>query len=71
MTTIPAVALNGDQTTLQKWMFIMNALENGWSVKKRKGSYVFSKKHEGRKEFLRDGYLARFLEENMDITRNS
>ena len=65
MTSIPA-ALNGDQTTLQKCMFIMNALENGWSVRKRRGSYIFSKKHEGKKEILREGYLARFLEENMD-----
>lgn len=45
----------------------MNALESGWSVKKRKGSYVFSKKHEGRKEILRDGYLAKFLEDNMEF----
>ena len=42
----------------------MNAIENGWSVKKRRGSYIFSKKHEGKKEFLRDGYLAKFLDEN-------
>ena len=46
----------------------MNALENGWSVKKRKGAYVFSKKHEGRREVFRDGYLARFLDENSDFT---
>lgn len=51
----------------KKRMFIMNALDNGWSVKKRKGSYVFSKKHEGRREIVKDGYLARFLEENMGI----
>ena len=51
----------------KKRIFIMNALDNGWSVKKRKGSYVFSKKHEGRREILKDGYLARFLEENKGI----
>jgi len=46
----------------------MNALERGWKVKKRKGSYIFSKKHEGRKEILKDGYLKHFLEENMNAT---
>jgi predicted RNA binding protein YcfA (HicA-like mRNA interferase family) len=60
--------MNGiDNRTLQKCVLIMNALESGWSVKKRKGSYVFSKKHEGRKEILRDGYLAKFLEDNMEF----
>jgi predicted RNA binding protein YcfA (HicA-like mRNA interferase family) len=52
--------------TLQKFIFIMNALENGWKVKKRKGSYVFTKRHEGRRNILKEGYLERFLEENMN-----
>ena len=47
----------------------MNALENGWKVKKRKGSYVFSKKHEGRKEIFKDGYLETFLTENTNASR--
>lgn len=47
----------------------MNALENGWKVKKRKGSYVFSKKHEGRKEIFKDGYLEVFLKENTNASR--
>lgn len=68
MTSILS-AEQGDPLPLQKCMFIMNALENGWSVRKRRGSYVFSKKHEGKKEILRDGYLARFLEENMEVGR--
>ena len=51
--------------TLQKCLFIMNALDNGWKVKKRNGSYIFSKKHEGRKEILKEGYLESFLVENM------
>ena len=46
----------------------MNALENGWKVKKRRGSYVFSKKHEGRKEIFKDGYLETFLSENMNAS---
>lgn len=52
--------------TMQKCVFIMNALENGWKVKKRKGSYIFTKRHEGRKKIFREGYLESFLEENMN-----
>ena len=43
----------------------MNALENGWKVKKRDGSYIFSKKHRGQKEYFRKGYLDTFLTDNM------
>ena len=53
-----------NEKTLQKCVFIMNALENGWKVKKRNGSYIFTKRHEGRKEIFKDGYLERFLAEN-------
>jgi hypothetical protein len=67
MSTISSVISSSEtRNSLQKCIFIMNALENGWSVKKRRGAYVFSKKHEGRREILREGYLARFLEENME-----
>ena len=34
---------------LQKMTFIYRALENGWTVKKNGDSYIFSKKHEGKK----------------------
>ena len=54
--------------TMQKFVFIMNALENGWKVKKRKGSYVFTKRHEGCKKIFKDGYLELFLEENMNAS---
>ena len=54
------------EKNMQKCMFIMNALENGWKVKKHKDSYIFTKKHEGRKQILKDGYLELFLRENMN-----
>ena len=60
MTTI---AVN--EKNIQKCMFIMNALENGWKVKKRKGSYIFTKKHNDRKEIFKTGYLESFFMENM------
>jgi hypothetical protein len=43
----------------------MNALDNGWKVKKRKDTYIFTKKHEGRKEIFKDGYLESFISENL------
>ena len=42
----------------------MNALENGWKVKKRKGSYIVTTRPEGRKKIFREGYLELFLSEN-------
>jgi len=55
-----------ESCVLQKCVFILNALEKGWSVKKRKGSYLFTKKHNGKKEILSDKYLDIFLSENSD-----
>jgi hypothetical protein len=57
-----------NERTLQKYTFIMNALENGWKVKKRRGTYIFTKKHEGKKEILKDGYLESFISDNMKCT---
>jgi hypothetical protein len=58
--------LNVDETEIHKMRFIMNALERGWSVKKRNNSYIFSKKHEGKREVFRDNYLETFIYENLD-----
>jgi hypothetical protein len=52
-----------DIKTQYKARFILNAIEKGWSVKKRKGSFVFSKKHEGKKEICMDDYLDTFVGE--------
>ena len=46
-----------DCIMLQKMIFIYNALENGWTVKKKKNAYIFTKNHEGKKEVLLDTYL--------------
>ena len=44
----------------------MNALEQGWSVKKKGDAYIFNKKHEGKREVLRKDYLDHFIEQNFD-----
>jgi hypothetical protein len=45
----------------KKMMFIYNALENGWTVKKSNDSYIFTKKHENRREIFQENYLETFL----------
>ncbi len=46
--------LNIDFIQLQKMSFLYNALNSGWSIKKQKDKYIFSKKHEGKKEVYLD-----------------
>jgi hypothetical protein len=58
-----------DTIKLQKMAFIYNAVESGWSVKKRKEAYVFTKSHEGKKEIYLDTYLRTFIETNIDINK--
>ena len=53
---------------LQKMAFLYNALEHGWTVKKKDDLYIFTKNHEGKKEVHLDNYLRRFMKENFDIT---
>jgi len=52
----------------QKMVFIINAIENGWSVKKVEDSYIFAKKHEGKKEVFQNDYLEKFVETNLDVS---
>jgi hypothetical protein len=57
-----------NKKTFQKMIFIMNALEKGWSVKKSNGSFIFTKKHENRREIFQENYLENFLLSNTDPT---
>ena len=59
--------INIDAIVLQKMAFLFNALENGWTVKKKADLYIFTKNHEGKKEVYLDTYLKRFMKENFDI----
>jgi hypothetical protein len=56
-----------DKIKFQKMVFLFNALDNGWSIKKRKDSYIFTKNHEGKKEVFDDAYLSIFMKENTNI----
>ena len=56
-----------DKIKFQKMVFLFNALDNGWSIKRRKDSYIFTKNHEGKKEMFDESYLATFMKDNIDI----
>lgn len=56
-----------DKKHFQKMIFISNAIENGWHVRKRKNSYFFSKKHKGRREIFMEEYLETFIETHSSI----
>ena len=50
----------------KKMMFINNAIENGWTVKKRQSNYIFSKKHENKVEVYDKNYLENFIEQGIN-----
>lgn len=54
-----------DNIYLQKMIFIMNALENGWDVKKRHDKFIFSKKNQNHKEIYQEDFLQKFVESNI------
>ena len=51
--------------TLQKMLFIFNALNKGWAVQKKEKKYIFTKNHEGKREIFLESYLKRFIRENL------
>jgi hypothetical protein len=71
---IPTLPLNlpsniqMNKKTFQKMIFITNALEQGWSVKKSNDSYIFTKKHENRREIFQENYLENFVLSNFDAS---
>lgn len=58
-----------DSIKFQKMLILFNSIEDGWSVKKKGESYVFSKSHEGKKEVLEDTYLLKFMKTNLDLNK--
>lgn len=62
-------SLEIDKIKFQKMAFLYNALDNGWSIKKKQNSYIFKKNHEGKKEVLNESYLSIFMKDNADINK--
>jgi hypothetical protein len=58
-----------DAIKFQKMLLLYNTIEQGWSIKKRNGSYVFTKNHENKKEILDDSYLMKFMKSSLDLNK--
>jgi len=56
-----------DIIKFQKMLLLFNSIEQGWNVKKKNTSYIFTKPHENKKEVLEDAYLLKFMKSNLDI----
>jgi len=56
-----------DPMKFQKMLFIYNAIEDGWSLKKKNDCYIFSKKTNNKKEVIKDEYLANFMKTNLEL----
>jgi hypothetical protein len=77
MTTNLEISMDQQQqvtkSQYKKMVFIQNALDQGWTVKKSQDSYIFTKKHENRREIFQENYLETFLVSNFsgDFVNNS
>ena len=56
---------NIDTSELGKMKFIYNALQSGLKIQKKRESYIFTRKHEGKKEVFVDTYIKQFIEDNI------
>lgn len=55
---------------LKKMTLIYNALEDGWSVKKKTSDvYIFNKSRGNKKEIIIDNYLDNFMKDNFDLNK--
>lgn len=54
-----------DRKHFQKMMFLNNALNDGWTVKKSAENYIFTKKHENKREIFQENYLENFIISNL------
>tara|TARA_Y100000816_G_C26054444_1_gene553205 strand:- start:234 stop:434 length:201 start_codon:yes stop_codon:yes gene_type:complete len=53
----------------KKMKFIFNALSDGWEIRKEEDSYIFTKKHEGKKEVYSNHYLRAFVLKNSETEK--
>lgn len=58
-----------DKVQFHKMVFLCNALDGGWSIKKRDKKYIFTKNHENKKEVFEEAYLGDFVHENSDFSK--
>lgn len=63
--------LNVEHTEIQKMVFIFNAINDGWTVKKLDvDTYEFNMdKEKIKKEIVLDDYLKKFIKNNLDVEK--
>jgi hypothetical protein len=50
---------------LQTMVFLHNAVNDGWTVKRRRGAYIFQKKHRNRRDVESSKYLDTFINKHV------
>lgn len=58
-----------DDFKMQKMIFLYNALQDGWSIKKSKKSYILRKKHDNQTQVFDELSLNDFLTSNMKLDK--
>jgi len=53
----------------QKMLLLFNTIEDGWTVKKKNNTYIFTKNHENKKEILDESYLLKFMNANLNLNK--
>lgn len=56
-----------DKKLFTKMTFIYNAIQDGWTVNKKKDNYIFTRMIDGKKEVFSDDYLSNFIKSNLNI----
>lgn len=67
LATLQDEHLKIDVVKFQKMLLLYNSIEQGWSVKKREDSYIFTKNHENKKEVFAESYLSKFMNANLNL----
>ena len=55
--------------TFQMMTFLYNSIQEGWTIEKKNETYIFRKKHEGKKEILEEGFLETFIGSNLNLEK--
>ena len=55
---------------INKLLFIHNALEKGWSVRKKGKCYIFSRKHNNELKYFKPSYIYEFIQSNISFLQS-
>lgn len=55
--------------SFQEMIILFNAINDGWTINKIDRTYVFSKRHENKKEIFHEDYLATFLSSYLSLPK--